>query len=329
MKRLIALAVTLLILGAILVKVDRVALLENIKATQPLPFAIALFLFFPQNLIIIYRWKSIASRFTPMGWGEASGLILAGAAMNVVLPSKMGDLTKAYFLIRSGAMDFARAVNLVVFEKLLDLGSLCLLATLGVAAAYGSGLSGIEISTTFHLLSGATLAISLMVIGLVVLLYFTPPHRRKKVSAWFQFLEAEPRTAVLRNLFTQSGEVTAMLQAKGSDRIELCALSLLLWVLHLVQIYFFFVCLNAPVPWLPFAILMPLAIFVGLLPLSLFGMGTRDAAIIFFFSAYYPPAILAGVGLYVSLRYLIPALTGLPFLNHYLNLTRNPKPLNR
>ncbi|MBI3736693.1 hypothetical protein HY256_09305, partial [Candidatus Sumerlaeota bacterium] len=31
-------------------------------------------------------------------------------------------------------------------------------------------------------------------------------------------------------------------------------------------------------------------------------------------------AVLAGVGLYVNLRYLIPALSGLPFLHHYMGV---------
>ena len=67
---------------------------------------------------------------------------------------------------------------------------------------------------------------------------------------------------------------------------------------------------------------MPLAMFVGLLPISLFGVGTRDAAIIYLFSAYHPAEVMAGVGLYVSLRYFVPAAAGLPFLQHYLSLTR-------
>jgi hypothetical protein len=58
-------------------------------------------------------------------------------------------------------------------------------------------------------------------------------------------------------------------------------------------------------------------------------MGTRDAAIIFLFGLYHPPELLAGVGFYVSLRYLVPAAAGLPFLPRCLTESRalaDPRP---
>ncbi len=58
------------------------------------------------------------------------------------------------------------------------------------------------------------------------------------------------------------------------------------------------------------------------MPVSLFGIGTRDAAMIYLFGPYHPASTIAGVGFYVTLRYAVPALAGLPFLNRYLGLAR-------
>ncbi len=317
MKRIIPFIVTFGIIGLILARVDRHVLWINMLATKPVPFVVALLLFIPQNFIIIYRWKEMASPFVKMGWGEAARLILASQSMNVVLPSKMGDLTKAYFLKRSGSLDLSRAVNLVVFEKMLDLASLCLLAFVGVMVTCSSRFE-VEDPARFVALAAFCSAISGAVIVIVGALYFIPIRHIPFYGRMVNFLSADPKTARLGKLLAMSHEVMSLLQAKRARREWLCAISVALWILHLAQIYFFFLCLNAPIPVLPFALLMPLAIFVGLLPLSLFGMGTRDAAIIFLFAPYYPPAILAGVGFYVSLRYLVPALTGLPLLHGYL-----------
>lgn len=324
MKRLFALGVTVALLAAILLKVDRAALLENLRAIRPVLFAIAMFLFIPQNFISVLRWKMMAGNFIPMGWGESAKLILASQTMNIVLPSKMGDLTKAYFLNRSGALDLPRATNLVVFEKMLDLASLSLLAVLGVVAAHLTGLTG-ENPVRFALLSAMTVALGGFVLIVVASLYFVPAERLPFYAAWLRLLASKPKLNKVHTLFASSHEVIGMLQRKEARRGVLVALSILLWVLHLLQIYLFFLCLNAPVPVLAFSSLMPLAIFIGLLPLSLFGMGTRDAAIIFLFSPYHPPAILAGVGLFVSLRYIVPSLTGLPFLHHYLGMRARGK----
>lgn len=328
MKRWIALAFTILILGLILAKVDRHALWQNLRATRPWPFAAAMLLFAPQNVLIAWRWKSLASNFAPVGWKSAFGMIFAGNAMNVVLPSKMGDLAKAYFLSNSGALDMPRAASLVVFEKSLDLASLCVWALAGAAAAT---LAGIQVgdARAFALLAGLAGTIGAAGVAAVTAIYFIPAERMPILARAADRLAARPRWSRAARLFSSGHEVMAMLQARGARRTRVCIASLALWGLHLLQIYFFFLSLNAPVPALPFAALMPLAIFAGLLPLSLFGMGTRDAAIILLFSAYHPPEILAGVGLYVSLRYLVPAAAGLPFLNSYLALAKPANPARR
>lgn len=327
MKRLVAAAVTAIILGLILASVDRRALWENMRAMRPVPFAWAMFLFIPQNFVMAWRWKMMASNFTPIGWGRAIGMILGAQTMNVVLPSKLGDLTKAYFLKRSEAMDLARATNLVVFEKMLDLASLCLLALTGVGIAFVSPVKTDD-PRLFVLLSLTTAILSIVGVGAVLVLYFIPTDRLPFHAALLSSLARRPRMKPIHSLFASSHEVMAMLQRAEARRGLIGALSIGLWVLHLIQIYLFFICLNASIPLLPFVSLMPLAIFVGLLPLSLFGMGTRDATIIFLFAPYlagsveHPASILAGVGLFVSLRYIVPALVGLPFLQAYLGLTR-------
>jgi uncharacterized membrane protein YbhN (UPF0104 family) len=60
---------------------------------------------------------------------------------------------------------------------------------------------------------------------------------------------------------------------------------------------------------------VPLSIFVGLIPISFGGIGTRDAALIYLFSPYESSSTMAGIGILCSFRYFVPALFGLPFLD--------------
>jgi hypothetical protein len=55
----------------------------------------------------------MVSVVTPLALRESVSLILASLTMNLVLPSKMGDLTKAIFLKRTGTLDLKRSANLV------------------------------------------------------------------------------------------------------------------------------------------------------------------------------------------------------------------------
>jgi uncharacterized membrane protein YbhN (UPF0104 family) len=56
-----------------------------------------------------------------------------------------------------------------------------------------------------------------------------------------------------------------------------------------------------------------LALFAGVIPVSVAGMGTRDAVIIGFFNHLGAYELLAGVGIFSLLRIIIPALIGIPF----------------
>jgi hypothetical protein len=57
-----------------------------------------------------------------------------------------------------------------------------------------------------------------------------------------------------------------------------------------------------------------MAILVGLVPVTLAGIGTRDAALVYFLGGAVGPGPALALGLFATLRYLVPALAGLPFL---------------
>ncbi|MEL6788790.1 MAG: UPF0104 family protein, partial [Cyanobacteria bacterium J06607_15] len=52
------------------------------------------------------------------------------------------------------------------------------------------------------------------------------------------------------------------------------------------------------------------------------GIGTRDAAIIYFYQDYLSEATGAALGLLCTSRYFIPALIGLPFLGQMLGAAK-------
>lgn len=92
------------------------------------------------------------------------------------------------------------------------------------------------------------------------------------------------------------------------------ASSLALWSLHIWQIDLFLRAAGIFVASDVAAARIPLALFAGVVPLSLWGVGTRDAALIALFSDVAEPAPLAAVGLLTALRYLVPGACGVLLL---------------
>jgi len=68
--------------------------------------------------------------------------------------------------------------------------------------------------------------------------------------------------------------------------------------------------------------LSSLAILAGLVPLTMAGVGTRDAATIYLFAPFLSAAAGAVLGLMLTLRYILPGLAGLPFLADYIDVVR-------
>jgi len=92
-----------------------------------------------------------------LGVGESNRLILAASVLNLILPSPMGDLIKAWFLTERGHTSTSLAFALVIFEMTYDMLSLLLWCAFGLllypqkdtlfwikTACVTSGLAGLQ-----------------------------------------------------------------------------------------------------------------------------------------------------------------------------------------
>ncbi|WP_205371022.1 lysylphosphatidylglycerol synthase transmembrane domain-containing protein [Thermoleptolyngbya sp. PKUAC-SCTB121] len=245
-----------------------------------------------------------------LSFWEANQLILAASSLNMVLPSKMGDIAKAYFMRDRGHLTGFLALSLVVFEKACDMLSLLLWCVFGLLLYPQK--DWLFWVMTVSVLSG-------LVLGLLLLGW---PR-----FAQFFFRQAEriaPKK-MGKKLVTLSHSWQEMHDYFWGDRPRLAkisAISIFIWFLHLLQIWFFILALRAWVPFVTNLALSPLAILAGLLPLTFAGVGTRDAALILFYAPYFNAATAAALGVLCTSRYFIPAIAGLPFLGQYLSVAR-------
>ena len=303
MKRLIAFGVSVLIMSLIFMRIDTREFAEHIsKIDRPLLF-LAFFLFIPQILIAAIRWRFLVKNKVTINLWESIKLILSASALNVFLPSKIGDLCKAYFMKKQGQLDLKRGTNMVLFERYMDLACLSLMAVIGVLLASEWNFSGFVV-----------FGIGSFVVSLFPILYFI--NFKKNVS--IPLIGETGWGKKIHNFLADSQEY--LLEIKNDHKMLLgfIGLSIVLWFLHIFQFFIIFNAIHAQVPfWVIFS-LVPLAIFIGLLPITIAGIGSRDAALIVLFSPYTLASKIVFVGLFASVRYFVPGLLGIPFLNNYI-----------
>lgn len=310
MKRLISLGVSTLILIVIYWKIDFSGLIKVFQNCNGWWMTISLGMVVPLTLITAWRLQQLMPSGARLGFAEANRLILAASVLNMVLPSKMGDIAKAYFMKQRGHLDGSLSLSLVVFEKACDMLSLLMWCVFGLMLYPSKNWLFWTMTTT--------VAIGL-VIGILLL------SSRKFTDLFFILAQAiSPKKIKLKLEKIQQGwqEMYTYFWQDKQQLFKIATTSIILWFLHLLQIWFFILALKAWTPFLANLALAPLAILAGLLPLTFAGVGTRDAALIVFYQPYLNSATAAALGLLCTSRYLLPAIGGMPFLGQYMTTVR-------
>lgn len=316
MKRLISITISVVILSIIYSSINLQGLAEIFQDCDPFWMPVSLGMVIPITMFTAWRLQQLMPHGTSLGFGEANRLILAASVLNMVLPSKMGDIAKAYLMRERGHLNGSLSFSLVVFEKSCDLLSLLMWCAFGLLLYPKKDL----------LFWTMTVAVATgLVVGLLIL------GSGRFTDFFFRMARKLTPTKIrdkLKKLQMSWREMHNYFWSDKRQLLKISATSLFIWFLHLLQIWFFILALNNWVPFLSSLALSPLAILAGLLPLTFAGVGTRDAALVIFYEPYFNATVAAALGLLCTARYFLPALGGLPFLGQYLTTVRRMKKSN-
>lgn len=298
-KRYLLLAVSVTILGVLWWRVGWHQLARGVAGLHYPFFVAALALFIPQVWVSGWRWDRLVYPRGEGRLGRSIQLVLAASALNVVLPSKLGDVAKGLFAVRhEGPGSVEHGLALGIFEKGIDTASLAfwmVLASLVVPPQEPLGWAMVAIGV----------AIVLAVGGLVGF------GRGVEVGGL-----AGGVVGRVVGLVRRIAAVGAELRADRGRLVAVLAASLALWFLHIAQFAVVQAATGGAARPLLVASRVPMAIFVGLLPVSFAGVGTRDAAMVYLLAGPLGESTALVLGLFATLRYVVVALAGIPYISH-------------
>ncbi len=309
LKRFISIVISVAILFYIYAQIDVANLVQVFQNCDRLMLGISLGMVVPITLVTSWRLQQLVPQRS-LGLLEANRLILGASVLNMILPSKMGDIAKSYFMSERSNLSGSLALSISIFEKACDLLSLLLWCVFGLM------LYPAKDSLFWIMTVGVTLG---LVLGLLLL------SSQQFANLFFNFSIKFTPKSVSKKLQKMQASWSAMHNYFWGDKQQLLLItstSVFIWFLHLLQIWLFILALKAIAPFFVSLALSPLSILAGLLPLTFAGIGTRDAAIIYFYQDYFNEAIGAALGLLCTSRYFIPALIGLPFLGQMLGAVK-------
>jgi uncharacterized membrane protein YbhN (UPF0104 family) len=307
MKTKVRAAATILATGLVLwVLVRRfgggITLGEVVRGANPSWVGIAFVVASVCVLLGTERWRLVlAAMGYRVSFRRALEAVLATWPLALVTPSRANDLLRA--LAVRDVVPVAAGTGSVLAEKVIDLFVLLIYAAAGAAS---QGLWAWAAGTT---------ALAVVEVAGVWL-----------VAARRSWLERLPllrgRSQNIEQLF---GAYVALRGAPGKI-VGLVAISLVIRVLTVCVTHALLVSVGADVSLFDTTTLWPVAILVGLAPVTLAGIGTRDATFIQLLAergAHAEPAqVLAATVGYSAVAIASFAVVGLPFMIREMNRMR-------
>lgn len=217
------------------------------------------------------RWKLIvAVQGIGISPRRAFTVYASALYLGIITPGRIGDFAKSLYLMRTG-QEPGRAIFSTALDRLFDIVFLVVIGYISLLFFPG--------------IFGNQLLLSSLVVGIVLLVVLVLLRRRDLLA---KFTERFIRIAVPpRFRESLSMVVSDVLNEFGllhrRDVLQIVLYSIGAWLMH----YLFFIlaarALNLDISIPVLVTCISAAIFTSLLPISLLGLGTRDAVLILIF----------------------------------------------
>lgn len=285
-KLLLRLAGTAVVLYILLSVTDTEKIAKALENAETGYLLSAFLITITSPFLTSFRLKVFLSAIgTKVAYNKCLVASLCGLSLNLILPARGGDLVKLAYLRENGKPSWPILAGAALLERGFDVLALGLI---GLTASLLLGLQNAAIAAGF--VATAT------TLGLLLL----------------------PRMGSLPVVGKKAGNFAAIIQKTSRKKLYLlgCLCTCCLcWTANSVIMGFLVKAFDHTVSLTHVFSATPPSIIAGIVPVSLWGVGTRDGALAYFLQGSTPAenAISAGF-LYTVLVYWLLGLIGLPVL---------------
>ncbi|MHB8051742.1 MAG: lysylphosphatidylglycerol synthase transmembrane domain-containing protein [Methanoregula sp.] len=288
----------------ILSRINLIALFDIFAHTNLVFLILALMVNCVAIILKSQKWKIIVNSVKPdFSLTESIKAFIVGFSFSTITPAKLGDFVKVLY-INDDRCGLGKCISTVVIDRLIDIILLFSIAFIGI---YG-------FSVFYHIEILSISTIILIIVGIVAGLYvvlhrpllstllkpffniFVPKHLKSKISLFYDDF--------FSGLFTFYYDRTRFFSS--------VVIGVISWIPPFIYGYLLALSIGIDPGVLFFVLVIPVLSLLDLLPISISGIGTRDVALIFFFSLKGISAehAVAFSLLYLFMSYWLIALIG-------------------
>jgi uncharacterized protein (TIRG00374 family) len=270
---------------------------------------IALVLQVPILTLKALKWKVLIRPYSvdfPLTKALTSWLV--GFSAGIITPGRMGDLVRAYYL--RGKLSLGKSLTTVIADRIIDVFVLLFFSALGVIMFVTMYTTGLEYGLLFPLLSVFFVAFVLAVYILTrkgIVIRILKPFYRRIVPQKYE----KKASRVFHDFYRGLEDM----KKKKRFLVASICIGTVTWILNFFQIHVLSLSMNIDISFIFIVSIIPIITLLDALPISFSGVGTRDAAMIFFFGfiSLAPETAVSFSLLMLLTNYLISAGFGLFF----------------
>lgn len=291
-------AIGIVILIYILITIDVETIILNFSGIKPIYLILSFLSLIPILIITNYEWQLILKKQKiNVSYIYSLKNILIGYFYGFITPGGLGAYTRTFYLQNESEAPIQKCLSNIIILNTVDYISLLLLGIIG----------GILVGSRFpHLF---VLLIIMFTTSLTLFLLFL---RRETLTNFLNRILQHKIFTLLRNKFDSSINSFFIDMPKPRDLLIPFTVSILGWILRFSELYLISKLFSIEVPYIYFIMIIAIANVVASLPVTIYGLGTREMTMISLFSIFSvsPERIVSLSLFWFVIIWLFPSVLG-------------------
>lgn len=218
----------------------------------------AMWIFLVSFAVRVVRWRYILGHIKEVGWMQVLSILSIGFMANNVLPARLGEVVRAYFLAKKTGIRKSLSLATIVLERLSDFAAL-LLSALVVGLFF-------SLPATVKSICVVAGAIFLFFVLLLAFIHFRKDWTLRFFDRALSFLPPASKAKMMERVdaFVEG----LVLLKSGREFLWVTVLSLTVWSLWAVALHYTLLAFNIQVPFAARLLMLAVVNLGALVPSS-------------------------------------------------------------
>jgi len=283
----------LVLLFVILSKLDLSKFFLSLTKINILFVLFISFLNIPQIFLKSLRWKQmLGTQSIQYNMKNSFIVYWAGIYAGIVTPGRLGEFIKAFYLKSDKGVSLSKGMSSVLMDRLFDM---YLLMILGVIGIWKFGILG-EISNTFVILT--------IIVILAPILMLNKQLMGKLLGSLYKLVLIKRVKGNIEEKFEDF--YNGINQLINPNLLFSGFLTYIAYMVFFIQCCLIAIAMGISINFITITLFMSISSLISLVPISISGLGTRDATLIYLFSLIgFKPEIAVSYSFLVFLVFFV------------------------